>query len=45
MGVGIPALLHVLRLDPKLAAGPVTLMLTDVFTTGIYLGGATMLLV
>jgi magnesium transporter len=45
MGVGIPALLHVLRLDPKLAAGPVTLMLADVFTTGIYLGGATLLLV
>jgi magnesium transporter len=45
MGVAIPALLHVLRLDPKLAAGPVTLMLADVFTTGIYLAGATLLLV
>jgi len=37
----LPLLLHGLRLDPKLAAGPIGLMLADVLTTFIYLGLAT----
>ena len=32
LGLSIPATLHALRLDPKIAAGPVTLALTDIFT-------------
>ena len=31
-GLCVPALLHWLRLDPKIAAGPVTLALTDILT-------------
>src|SRR5262249_38586617 len=30
-GLSVPATLHALRLDPKIAAGPVTLALTDLF--------------
>jgi magnesium transporter len=37
-GLTVPALLHWLRLDPKIAAGPVTLALTDVCTLLCYLG-------
>ena len=37
-GVGVPTLLHHLRLDPKIAAGPVTLALTDIFTLTAYFG-------
>jgi magnesium transporter len=40
-----PVMLHAMRLDPKLAAGPVVLMTTDVFATTIYLGLATWWLV
>jgi len=36
MGLSVPTLLHALRLDPKIAAGPVTLALTDVFTLLFY---------
>ena len=35
-GLSIPALLHRLHLDPKIAAGPVTLAFTDLFTLLIY---------
>ena len=38
LGAALPILLHMLRLDPKVAAGPVVLMVADVLTTGIYLG-------
>jgi magnesium transporter len=31
-GLSVPALLHALKLDPKIAAGPVTLAFTDLFT-------------
>jgi magnesium transporter len=34
----VPALLHALRLDPKIAAGPITLALTDIFTLLFYFG-------
>ncbi|MCX7827044.1 MAG: CBS domain-containing protein, partial [Verrucomicrobiae bacterium] len=30
-GLSVPALLHALRWDPKIAAGPLTLALTDIF--------------
>lgn len=41
IGMGMPILLHALRLDPKVAAGPVVLTLADVVTTAIYLTIAT----
>jgi magnesium transporter len=44
LGAGAPILLHLLRLDPRLAGGPVVLMLSDVLTTALYLGLATWLL-
>jgi len=37
-GLSVPALLHGLRLDPKIAAGPITLALTDIFTLLFYFG-------
>ncbi|MCL5280790.1 MAG: magnesium transporter [Planctomycetes bacterium] len=40
-GLSVPTLLHALRLDPKIAAGPVTLALTDIFTLLFYLGLAS----
>lgn len=40
-GLGIPLLLHAARLDPKVAAGPVVLMTTDVVATVLYLSLAT----
>jgi magnesium transporter len=43
-GVVTPVGLHALRLDPKVAAGPVVLMIADVVTAATYLGMATMLL-
>lgn len=36
-GLSIPSLLHGLKLDPKIAAGPITLALADVFTIWLYL--------
>lgn len=44
VGLTIPAVLHALRLDPKIAAGPVTLAVADVFTLIFFLGIATLLL-
>ncbi len=44
MGLSVPTLLHALRLDPKIAAGPVTLALTDIFTLLFYFGLAAALL-
>jgi len=44
LGLSVPTVLHALRLDPKVAAGPVTLALTDIFTVFFYLGLATLLL-
>src|SRR5262249_39332813 len=35
-GLGVPSLLHRLKLDPKIAAGPITLALADVFALIIY---------
>ena len=43
-GLSVPAALHALRLDPKIAAGPVTLAFTDVFTLLFYFSLAALLL-
>jgi magnesium transporter len=43
-GLSVPTVLHALRLDPKIAAGPVTLALADVCTILIYFALASALL-
>jgi magnesium transporter len=44
IGLSVPTLLHALKLDPKIAAGPVTLALTDLFTLLFYFNLARWLL-
>jgi magnesium transporter len=44
IGLSVPTLLHALRLDPKIAAGPMTLALADIFTLLFYFGVASLLL-
>jgi magnesium transporter len=44
LGLSVPALLHALKLDPKVAAGPITLALADIFTVLVYFGLASVLL-
>lgn len=43
-GLSVPTFLHALKLDPKIAAGPITLALTDVFTLLFYFSLAKFLL-
>ena len=43
-GLGVPTLLHALRLDPRIAAGPVTLAVTDLTTLLIYFSTAAWIL-
>lgn len=43
-GLSVPAILHKTKLDPKLAAGPITLALTDITTILFYFGLATLIL-
>jgi magnesium transporter len=43
-GVIMPSLLHALRLDPKIAAGPITLAVADVLTLLLYFSLASWLL-
>jgi magnesium transporter len=43
-GFSVPSLLHGLRLDPKIAAGPVTLAVTDFFALSSYLVLARLLM-
>jgi len=43
-GGGIPVILHAVRLDPSVAAGPVTLVIADTCTMLLYLGLGTLLL-
>ncbi|MGI8966832.1 MAG: magnesium transporter, partial [Limisphaerales bacterium] len=43
-GLSVPALLHALKLDPKISAGPITLALTDIFTLLFYFTLAAWLL-
>ena len=44
LGLSVPSLLHALKLDPKIAAGPVTLALTDIATLLFYFGVSAMTL-
>jgi len=44
LGLTVPTLLHALKLDPKIAAGPVTLALADVCTILFYFTLGTVLL-
>ena len=44
LGLSIPSILHALRLDPKIAAGPLTLALADLLTLLFYLSIARLLL-
>lgn len=44
LGFGVPALLHRLKLDPKIAAGPVALAFTDFFTLIVYFSIAWLVL-
>ena len=43
-GLSVPALLHALKLDPKIAAGPITLAIADIFTLLFYFNLAKCLL-
>ena len=43
-GLAVPTGLHALKLDPKIAAGPVTLALTDCATLLFYFNGARLFL-
>jgi magnesium transporter len=43
-GLGVPSFLHHLKLDPKIAAGPVTLALADFFALVFYFTSAWMVL-
>jgi len=43
-GLIVPSALHALKLDPKIAAGPITLALADVLTLTLYFSLATWLL-
>ena len=44
LGLGVPSALHVLKLDPKIAAGPVTLALTDIFALTVYFSVGSLVL-
>ncbi len=44
LGLGVPTLLHALKLDPKIAAGPITLAVADVATLFFYFGVASLTL-
>jgi magnesium transporter len=43
--LSVPTLLHALKLDPKIAAGPITLALSDIFTLLFYFSMAKYFLV
>ncbi len=43
-GLAIPSLLHALKLDPKIAAGPITLAAADILTLLLYFSLASWLL-
>ncbi len=43
-GATFPIILHAMKLDPKVAAGPVVLMIADILTITIYLTLCTMIL-
>ena len=43
-GLAVPSLLHWLKLDPKIAAGPVTLVAADFIALAIYFTSASLVL-
>jgi magnesium transporter len=43
-GLVVPSVLHALKLDPKIAAGPITLAVADVLTLTLYFSLARWLL-
>src|SRR3989440_1565483 len=43
-GLGVPSLLHRLKLDPKIAAGPITLAFADIFALLLYFTTARLVL-
>lgn len=43
-GLAVPAVLHRTKMDPKIAAGPITLALTDICTILFYFGLAALVL-
>jgi len=43
-GLGVPSALHRFKLDPKIAAGPITLALADIFALLLYFTTAKLLL-
>ncbi|MFA9478155.1 magnesium transporter [Phycisphaerales bacterium AB-hyl4] len=44
VGLGTPVILHAAKLDPRVASGPVVLMIADIMTTTVYLALATWML-
>ncbi len=44
LGLAIPTLIHAMKLDPKIAAGPLTLAITDLCTLLFYFGLAKLFL-
>src|SRR5437879_2228380 len=44
LGLAVPSLLHWFKLDPKIAAGPVTLVLADFIALAIYFTSASLVL-
>ncbi|EEF61237.1 magnesium transporter [Pedosphaera parvula] len=44
LGLSVPSLLHACKLDPKIAAGPITLAITDMLTLLFYFSLGTWLL-
>ncbi len=44
IGLSIPTILHALKLDPKISAGPLTLAISDLITILMYFGLASLVL-
>lgn len=44
VGLIIPSALHALKLDPKIASGPLALTISDLFTISIYFSLASFVL-
>jgi magnesium transporter len=44
LGRGVPKMIHVMKLNPRIASGPITLAIVDVVTITLYLGAATLVL-
>jgi magnesium transporter len=44
LGRAVPGVIHAMKLNPRIASGPMTLAVVDVVTVGLYLSGATWML-